>query len=202
MKTIGSLSILVFAVFSFAGCAMHPTYNLSSYPYKENTSTKADNSVTASIPVPHIETANKVAKIEVREKVSGYGCSSDLSESHTKILPFIGGAGLSLDSSEGRAKAVALFNALFAKKVEGSSFDGIAEDALNNDLLIAPTYQIRKTKKGAFFEDVCARVIGYRGVVVGFEDSKRIRSSDPSFKGSPQLNLEQIEEGKARILVF
>ena len=89
---------------------------------------------------------------------------------------------------------------MFVKQGESGKTEKVIDESVNNDLLIAPTYQIRRTKRGAFSEEVCARVIGYRGVVAGFEDSKRIRSTDPNYRGSPDVYLDQIEGGKAKLL--
>ena len=186
-----------------SACATYPTFNLADYPYTGATTTTVHNGVTTSIPIPHIETANKVVKIDVRERVTGYGCSSELKEHHAHVLPFLGvGTGFDLETNEGKARAVAHFNALFIKQGDNGRPEKAIDDTVNNDLLIAPTYQIRRTKKGAFSEEVCARVIGYRGVVAGFEDSKRIRSTDPDYRGTPDVYLDQIEGGKAKLLIF
>lgn len=203
MKYLASLIFTSAASLILSACATHPTFNLADYPYTGSTITAAHNGVSTPMPIPHIETANKVVKIDVRERVTGYGCSSELKEHHAYVLPFLGvGTGFDLETNEGKARAVAHFNALFVKQGDNGRPEKVIDDAVNNDLLIAPTYQIRKTKKGAFSEEVCARVIGYRGVVAGFEDSKRIRSTDPEYRGSPDVYLDQVEGGKAKLLIF
>ena len=46
------------------------------------------------------------------------------------------------------------------------------------------------------------RVIDYRGSVAGFEDFKRIRSTDPEYRGSPDVYLDQFEGEKVKLLIF
>ena len=203
MKYLASPIYICAASLMLSACATHPTFNLAEYPYTGSTTTTVHNGVSTSIPIPHIETANKVVKIDVRERVTGYGCSSELKEDHAHVLPFLGvGTGFDLETNEGKARAVAHFNALFVKQGDSGKTEKVIDDSVNNDLLIAPTYQIRRIKRGAFSEEVCARVIGYRGVVAGFEDSKHIRSTDPKYRGSPDVYLDQIEGGKAKLLIF
>jgi hypothetical protein len=125
---------------------------------------------TADIPTPTIESTNSIATVEIGEQVSGSGCANEFlvlfKSGDNKFLHVHGNAG---SSAEDRAKAAATYKAL------------VAEDIVSTDIIIHPIWSI--TREQTFFglisDDVCAKVVGYRGIVKGFKASDTLTQPNP-----------------------
>ena len=116
---------------------------------------------TARVSVPSIASTDSLADIEVKELVKGQGCVTKtlglLDSGDKKFMSANGSIGL---SAVERAKAAATYNAL-------------SKDGLTTDILVNPVWEIQENHS-FFVNDVCARVIGYRGVIKGFKQLKTI----------------------------
>ncbi len=116
---------------------------------------------TARVPVPSIASTDSLADIEIKELVKGQGCVTKtlglLDSGDKKFISTNGSIGL---SAVDRAKAAATYNAL-------------SKDGLTTDILVNPVWEIQENHS-FFVNDVCARVVGYRGVIKGFKQLKTI----------------------------
>jgi len=116
---------------------------------------------TARVSVPSIASTDSLADIEVKELVKGQGCVTKtlglLDSGDKKFMSANGSIGL---SAVERAKAAATYNAL-------------SKEGLTTDILVNPVWEVQENNS-FFVNDVCARVIGYRGVIRGFKQLKTI----------------------------
>lgn len=116
---------------------------------------------TARVPVPSIASTDSLANIEIKELVRGQGCV-------TKTLGIISSGDKNFLDTSGnpsfgvieRAKAAATYNAL-------------SKDGLSTDILVNPVWEIHNNNS-FFVNDVCARVVGYRGVIKGFKQMQTV----------------------------
>jgi hypothetical protein len=99
------------------------------------------------------------ANIEVKELIRGKGCSgSFLGIFRTGDTRFLSQNNINTSNDEGKAKAAAAYNALYG--------DQSAE--INTDIIVNPVYHVES--KGFFIgKEVCASVVGYRGVITSWE---------------------------------
>jgi hypothetical protein len=128
------------------------------------TTTVVNTNRTVDIPSPTIAVYDTVGAVEIGEKVSGSGCASStllfgerwLDSSSATYLEVHGTASSGI---ENRAKAIATHQALTNGK------------GLTTDILVYPVWEI--TRQGGLFslwrEQVCANVVGFRGVVKSFK---------------------------------
>lgn len=132
--------------------------------------TYSDHAVSSRLEMPRIETINKKALVEIKERVTGVGCRS----SFLGVFKSGDGQLLATDQRELKtdrdfAKAAANFDALHGKSKRTSGPDSPTLQA-NNDMLIAPVYQYEE-KMTPLGQEVCVTVHGFRGVIKSFEDS-------------------------------
>lgn len=161
------------------------------------------SAVSASVPTPDIETANKIAKIDVRERVQGVACvGGEGNSSFPKDLYFLRDQRFDLSTDEGQARAAAAFDALFGKAVSDRDKHSGAAPYYTDDILVAPSYLVQTRRRGPFSVETCVQVVGYRGVVTGFEDSKLRRSSDGRLVNPSQVDSPEDVKGKFSITVF
>ena len=159
--------------------------------------------VTPAIPAPQIETANKIAKIDVRERVSGFACSGGGSNPEfPKNLYFLKDQGFDLSTAEGQAKAAAAFDALFGKAQPSKNISKEVAPYYSDDILIAPSYLTQTRRLSPFSTEVCVKVVGYRGVVTGFEDSTNPRSVNGKEISPNKVLSPEDSKGTFSITVF
>jgi hypothetical protein len=153
MKNIYSLSAAIFLLFT-AGCS----------------TTTVDTNRTTDIPTPTIAATNSIANIEIGEQVSGAGCANEFlvffKSGDSKYLQVHGTGG---SSAEDRAKAAATYKALVGSK------------GLSTDIIIHPIWEIQREKTffGLISDDVCAKVVGYRGIVKSFKSADTLTQPKP-----------------------
>jgi len=165
--------------------------------------TVTGSAVSASVPTPDIETANKIAKIDVRERVQGVACvGGEGISSFPKDLYFLRDQRFDLSKAEGQAMAAAAFDALFGKALSDNARGASAAPYYTDDILVAPSYLVQTRRRGPFSVETCVQVVGYRGVVTGFEDSKFRRSSDGRLVNPSQIDSPEDAKGKFSITVF
>jgi hypothetical protein len=75
-----------------------------------------------------------------------------------------------------RAKAAATYNAL-------------SKDGLSTDILVNPVWEIHNNDS-FFVSDVCARVVGYRGVIKGFKQMQTVTRA-PEYKVPNDAPIEK-----------
>ena len=140
------------------GCANYPAVT-------------ASNGTTAAVPVPRIETVNKVANVEVGESINGTACRTSVfgffvsGDTHLLLSP-----DQPLNSELDKTKAAAGFEALFSKIKDHPP---IYHDPLRpfpNDMLVAPTYHVKETNNG-LEKQICVTVTAYRGRIKTFNDA-------------------------------
>lgn len=132
---------------------------------------------TARVPVPSIASSDSLADIEIKELVRGQGCV-------TKTLGFISSGDKNFLSTDGkpnfgvieRAKAAATYNAL-------------SKEGLSTDILVNPVWEIHNNDS-IFVNDVCARVVGYRGVIKGFKQLQTVTRA-PEYKAPVDAPIEK-----------
>jgi hypothetical protein len=123
---------------------------------------------TNSIPTPKISSTDSLATIEVAEKIMGSGCSNEsfvfFKSGDNKFLEVHGDGG---SSATGRAKAAATYDALTRDK------------GLSTDMIVHPVWEISRDQTffGLISDNVCAKVVGYRGII------KAIKTTDTITKG-------------------
>lgn len=163
----------------------------------------ASAAVSGSIPMPQIETANKIAKIDVRERVHGFACAGNGgTNDFPRDLYLLKDQKFDLSTPEGQARAAASFDALFGKVLPLTGQATEAAPYYSDDILIAPSYLVQTRRLSSFSTEVCVKVVGYRGVVTGFEDSKIRRDSDGKVTAPNQLVVPDEVQGKFSITVF
>lgn len=120
-------------------------------------STKTDNK-SADFS-PQVNASSSTAQIEIRELVRGRGCNGQfLGVFKTGDANFLGLTGIDMDNAEGKAKAAAAYNALY----------GGQNAEITTDIIVNPIFRIENT--GFFLaSEVCATVVGYRGVITSWE---------------------------------
>ncbi len=103
------------------------------------------------------------ANIEVKELIRGKGCNgSFLGIFKTGDTKFLSQNNIDTSNDEGKAKAAAAYNALY----------GDQKAEINTDIIVNPVYHVES--KGFFIvKEVCASVVGYRGVIVSWETIKK-----------------------------
>lgn len=198
------LTMLVLAV-AAAGCSGVP--RKAAAPESEVPSARqmlGGVAVSASIPMPQIETANKVAKIDVRERVRGFACAGGGSNPEfPRDLYFLKDQGFDLSTAEGQARAAAAFDALFGKAMaQAAQASSEVAPYYSDDILIAPSYLVQTRRLSPFSNETCVKVVGYRGVVTGFEDSKIRQGSYGRAISPSQLVAPDEVQGKFSITVF
>ena len=127
------------------------------------------NRQIANIPTSTIINANDTAAtIEIGEQIiTGSGCASTFlklfDSGDNKFLQVHGEGG---SSATDRAKAAATYKALTADK------------GLSTDIIVHPIWEITRDKTffGILNDEVCAKVVGYRGVIKSFKKIDAIKS--------------------------
>lgn len=110
---------------------------------------------SAKVPLPTIAAADSLANYEIKELIKGQACvTKTLGIINSGDKAFIESSGQTRISGVERAKAAASYNAL-------------SKDGLTNDILVNPVWEIHENNS-FFVQDVCARVVGYRGVIKSF----------------------------------
>jgi hypothetical protein len=151
----------------------------------------ATNGTTIAIPVPRIETTNKVVGIEVGEAINGSACRKYIlgvfvsGDSHMLLS-----AELNLNSELEKTKAAAGFDALFNKMKDHPPIYHDTRNPFPNDILLAPTYHTQETSN--FFEkQICVTVTGLRGRIKALKDADTTTAT-PVFKSVDVLNIQTI----------
>ena len=205
MRFFQNIHVLILAsTLAIVGCSsVHRDASTPEHEFASPRQVMGGGAVSPSIPMPQIETANKIAKIDVRERIKGFACSGrESNPAIPKDLYFLKDQGFDLSTAEGQAKAAAAFDALFGK-VQPSK-DGSKEVApyYSDDILIAPSYLVQTRRLSPFSTEVCVKVVGYRGVVTGFEDSTIRRSSDGKEINPNKIPSPEGSKGSFSITVF
>ena len=99
------------------------------------------------------------ANIEVKEIIRGKGCSgSFLKLFKTGDSKFLAQSGIDMATDEGKAKAAAAYDALYGSK----------GGEILTDIIVNPIYQT-ENKMSILGGEVCASVVGYRGVITSWD---------------------------------
>ena len=134
----------------------------------------------ASFPTPRLSSTETLANIEVKDTIKGEGCASQylyfITTGDSKYLQQSGNSPSKHDLLE-KAKSAATFDALGTK------------DGLTTDLLINPVWSIQDDDYW-LSKRVCAKVIGYRGVINGFKKAESVTRTE----GAKEDNSITIEE--------
>ena len=101
------------------------------------------------------------ANIEVRELIRGRGCSGSFLMFKTGDTKFLAQSGIDMSTVEGKAKAAAAHDALYGKR----------GGEILTDIIVNPIYQT-ESNRSLIGGEVCASVVGYRGVITSWERSK------------------------------
>lgn len=131
--------------------------------------TVVDTNRAANVAGPHIFSTDSVASVEVGDQISGTGCANEfLMIFKSGDYKFVESQGNSSSNPTDRAKAAASYKALAGDK------------GLSTDIIVNPIWEITRDKTffGIIADDVCAKVIGWRGVI------KSIKKSDTVTKPS------------------
>ena len=121
--------------------------------------TVVDTNRAMEIATPSIRANHSEASIEVGEQITGKGCSNEFlyffKSGDSKFLETHGES----DNAVSRAKAAASYKALAGDK------------GLSTDIIVHPVWEITRDKTffGLISDDVCAKVVGYRGVIKGIK---------------------------------
>lgn len=105
---------------------------------------------------------SNIGKINYRitdEVVQGSACSGRFLMIPTGANEFVG-AGIDTNSRDGKAKAAAVYNALY----------GSEAGKLGMDIIVQPQFRIENTRIPLLSKQSCASVIGYRAVVDKIEN--------------------------------
>jgi len=94
-----------------------------------------------------------------KELVEGEGCSGSFLGIPTGASEFVS-SGVDTSSKEGKAKAAAMYNALY----------GDEKKKLGMDIIAQPQFRIVKKGLPLVGSQVCAKVIGYRAVVASVKN--------------------------------
>lgn len=101
------------------------------------------------------------AHIEVREVIRGKGCSGSFLIFKTGDSKFLAQSDMNMSTDDGKAKAAAAYDALYGK-------DG---GEIMTDIIVNPVYQT-ESNRWLFGSEVCATVVGYRGVITSWDKAK------------------------------
>ncbi len=101
------------------------------------------------------------ANIEVKELIRGRGCSGSFLMFKTGDKKFLAQSGIDMSTVEGKAKAAAAHDALYGK--QGGE--------ILTDIIVNPIYQTENSRS-LIGGEVCASVVGYRGVITSWERNK------------------------------
>jgi len=127
---------------------------------------------SAKVPLPTISSSESLANYEIKELVRGQACvTQTLGLLNSGDKSFVDANGKTKFSTIERAKSAASYNAL-------------SKDGLTTDILINPVWEIHQNSS-FFVEDICARVVGYRGVIKGFtqvEATPKVQASNSSYQ--------------------
>ena len=141
-----------------------------------------DTNKVVEIPAPTIGVTDSIADVQIREPISGVGCSRKLlSLFKSGDETFLNTSGDEPSSPVDRAKAAAMYNAL----------RGAKKSDLTTDILVNPVYNIVTRDPWGFsflLHDVCVQVKGYRAVVKGFKPAETI-TRPPERKEGSWFNL-------------
>jgi len=132
---------------------------------------------STKVPLPTLTSTSSLANYEIKELVNGQGCvTKTLGLINSGDTAFIDPNGKTYISGVERAKAAATFNAL-------------SKEGLTTDILVNPVWEIHQDSS-FFVEDICAKVVGYRGVIKGFTQLETPATSQTS-KSSFQAPIEK-----------
>ena len=159
-------------IFIIAGCSSVVSTNDSTF-----------------FPVPRLSSSETLANIEIKESIKGKGCAS-------KFLHFIYMGDNKYLSQSGK---IPTKDDLIEKAKASATFDALnVKDELTTDLLIHPVWLIEDDNY-LILKKICAKVVGYRGVITGFSKPDTLTSSVPleernstSIKESSPLPIEEI----------
>ena len=132
---------------------------------------------TARVPVPSIASTDSLADIEIKELVKGQGCV-------TKTLGIISSGDTSFLDSSGTPSFTAIERAKSA-----ATFNALSKDGLSTDILVNPVWEIHSSDS-FFVNDICARVVGYRGVIKGFKQMQTL-TRGPDYKAPNEAPVEK-----------
>lgn len=151
----------------------------------------ASNGTTMPVPVPRIETTNKLVDIEIGEAINGSACRKNVlgvfvsGDSHLLLSPE-----LNLNSELEKTKAAAGFDALFNKIKDHPPIYHDTRNPFPNDILVAPTYHTQETSN--FLEkQICVTVTGFRGRIKALTDATTTTAT-PMIKNLDILNIQEI----------
>jgi len=132
---------------------------------------------SAKIPLPTISASESLANYEIKELVRGQACV-------TQTLGLFNSGEKSFVETSGQARLSTLERAKSA-----ASFNALSRDGLTTDILVNPVWEIHQNSS-FFVEDICARVVGYRGVIKGFTQVD-VAPKTQSSKSSYQSPIEK-----------
>jgi len=134
-----------------------------------------------SFPTPRLSSTETLANIEVKDIIKGEGCANQyfyfITTGDNKYLQPSGNSPSKHDLLE-KAKSAATFDALGTK------------DGLTTDLLINPVWSIQDDDY-LISKRVCAKVIGYRGVINGFKKAESVTRTGGA-KDDNSVTIEEI----------
>ena len=135
---------------------------------------------SVEMPTPTVAIFDTVATVEVGEQVTGSGCASDVLMFGEKWRASSGATylqvhGASSEGIENRAKSIATHQALTGSK------------GLTTDILVHPVWEIRRSGGLLSFwrDEVCANVVGYRGVIKSFKTLETSSQLKPKEQALP-----------------
>ena len=129
--------------------------------------TTVDTNKVVEIHEPTVGVTDSIADVEIKEPISGVGCSRSILFSFLIFGDniFLTPSGDAPSDSVERAKSAAMYNAL----------RGAEKTVAAEDILVHPVYSFA-TKNPLLFpflvHDVCVQVRGYRGVIKSFKQAK------------------------------
>jgi hypothetical protein len=131
--------------------------------------TVVDTNRVTNIPTPRLSSTDSLATIEVGDKITGAGCAREFlmifKSGDNKFLQVHGDSG---SSATDRAKAAATYKALAGDK------------GLSTDIIVHPIWEITRDKTffGIINDEVCAKVVGYRGVIKSLKGTDSITKAE------------------------
>jgi len=131
--------------------------------------TVVDTNRVTNIPTPRLSSTDSLATIEVGEKITGAGCAREFlmifKSGDNKFLQVHGDSG---SGATDRAKAAATYKALAGDK------------GLSTDIIVHPIWEITRDKTffGIINDEVCAKVVGYRGVIKSIKGTDSITKAE------------------------
>jgi hypothetical protein len=142
--------------------------------------TTATNPMSNQVKPPVIDTIDKIARIELGEPVTGFGCSDD---KHLLILP----DQFDINNLLDKAKAAAAYDALFGDLTDHPPVYHDKRQPFPNDQLLAPVFHVEE-RSSWWSKTLCVAVSGYRGRLVQIQDSsKTSRDIRPESVSSVQV---------------